>query len=1053
MSRTIFLSAVTDELRVVRERLAALGTRTKRLHVRHQKDFVQQGVLTLQMLETEVAKSELVIHVLGAQAGKIPPLEQVDALLARHPDFAIRFPEVAAAARQEQVSYTQWEAWLALYLSSPTKPLRLCRYEVVDSRAARDAGQTAHVERLRKLKVYPTECPTENELVDEVVLTLIELKFLSEAEGRSICHLQYSTLGELFIGRETFLDDLHQRFLAARAAGRWPNHAVCGVGGLGKTQVAVEYALKHRYDYTAVLMINGDTPESLRRGLAGMAGVLHSNLDPSLPDPIREQATLDWLRSNPGWLLIVDNADTEAARDEVTGRLAQWADGHVLITARFKQWPRMVEALDLQVLSVDDGARFLLEATDGHRRVTVNEADHAKQLASDDLDGLCLALEQAAAYIAERKISFAEYRLRWAENAKEARTWADKTVMQYHTERDVSTSVATTWLTTFLELTPDEQTLLQMFAWLAPDPIPQGLVDHPELQRQWQAAVFSGTALAARSSETWELEESLLDQLFSGTALAAGPSHEQDQSQPAASVVPLTAHDVNLERALAALRRYSLLGHRPGDPTDSAGRVHRVVQLITRDRLSAEQQRATLIAMLKAINAATPAESDDVRTWPVLEPLRQHLLAITAHADRAGIAEPTTRLLRVMAVLLHAKALFMEAEPLIRRALAIDEQSYGAEHPSVATDLNNLAAVLQATNRQTEAELLIRSAQAIDEQSYGAEHSHIAVHLNNLAQLLKDTNRPAEAEPLMRRALNIVERTLGIEHPSFANCLNNLAQLLKDTNRLAEAEPMMRRAQAIDEHFYGAEHPAVARDLHNLAQLLLDTNRLSEAEPLMRRALAIDEQSYGSDHPEVATDLNNLAVLLQDTNRLAEAEPLMRRALAIDEKSYGAEHPSVATNLNNLAAVLQATNRLAEAEPLMRRALAIAEQSYSAEHPKVASHLNTLATLLQATNRLAEAEPLMRRALAIDEQSYGTFHPTVALRLNNLAMLLKATNRLAEAEPLMRRRVDIVLKFTRETGHEHPHLQTAFSNYAELLTAMGRSETEVDAELRKLQSE
>ena len=151
--------------------------------------------------------------------------------------------------------------------------------------------------------------------------------------------------------------------------------------------------------------------------------------------------------------------------------------------------------------------------------------------------------------------------------------------------------------------------------------------------------------------------------------------------------------------------------------------------------------------------------------------------------------------------------------------------------------------------------------------------------------------------------------------------------------------------------------------------------------------------------------------------------------------------------------MLQATNRLAEAEPLYRRALEIDERSYGPDHPNVAIRLNNLAQLLQATNRLAEAEPLMRRALEIDERSYGPDHPNVARDLNNLAQLLKATSRLAEAEPLMRRHLEIFLKFSRVTGHPHPHRQTFIYNYKGLLRAMGRSEEQILAALREMAPE
>ena len=133
----------------------------------------------------------------------------------------------------------------------------------------------------------------------------------------------------------------------------------------------------------------------------------------------------------------------------------------------------------------------------------------------------------------------------------------------------------------------------------------------------------------------------------------------------------------------------------------------------------------------------------------------------------------------------------------------------------------------------------MRRALAIDEKSFGPDHPNVAIGLNNLAELLQATNRLAEAEPLMRRALAIDEKSFGPDHPDVAIRLNNLAQLLQATNRLAEAEPLMRRALAIDEKSFGPEHPNVARDLNNLAQLLQATNRLAEAEPLMRRALMI----------------------------------------------------------------------------------------------------------------------------------------------------------------------------------------------------------------------
>ena len=101
MSQTLFLSTVTSEFGPLRQRLAALLQRTKKVHVRHQDDFFHHGVKTLHMLEEEIAASQLVVHVIGREPGWCPPVEQVGEFLDRHHEFVRQFPDIAAAGRTE----------------------------------------------------------------------------------------------------------------------------------------------------------------------------------------------------------------------------------------------------------------------------------------------------------------------------------------------------------------------------------------------------------------------------------------------------------------------------------------------------------------------------------------------------------------------------------------------------------------------------------------------------------------------------------------------------------------------------------------------------------------------------------------------------------------------------------------------------------------------------------------------------------------------------------------------------------------------------------------
>ncbi len=172
-----------------------------------------------------------------------------------------------------------------------------------------------------------------------------------------------------------------------------------------------------------------------------------------------------------------------------------------------------------------------------------------------------------------------------------------------------------------------------------------------------------------------------------------------------------------------------------------------------------------------------------------------------------------------MAMVYYENAKYKEAEPLMKRALKIDEAALGKDHPNVATDLNNLAALYKATNRLKEAEPLMLRALKIDEASFGKDHPKVAIDLNNLALLYQATNRLKEAEPLMLRALKIDEASLGKDHPKVATELNNLAQLYQDTNRLKEAEPLMLRALAIFEKSLGPNHPNTKTVRNNLDSL------------------------------------------------------------------------------------------------------------------------------------------------------------------------------------------------------------------------------------------
>jgi tetratricopeptide (TPR) repeat protein len=938
----LFLSTVSAEFLIYRERLRHLLSRPD-VEVKVQEDFIVSGDETLEMLDTYIQGCDGVIHLVGDMTGALAKPQSVGAMAARYPQLASRYPLAEfLQPGGPSLSYTQWEAWLALwhgkklYIATPqaTAP-RDGAYRCIPEQ---QALQQAHLARLRGVARYPgTEFSGQEHLAAEVLRSFVLDLLVAAGLTRRPLTLPFSSIGPLFKGRSALIELLET---TSRPL------ALIGPGGVGKTRLAIEHAWRQIGRCSAVLLVSAGSVEALNRNLAGLCNQAALDLPEQTltEEAAQRQAVFHWLQSHPGWLLILDNVDSPEAAAAVEALLPQLSGGQLLITTRLRDWSAAVQRQEVELLSPEAATAFLLERTAERRRPESDDAAMAEAMAVEDLGRLALALEQAGAYISQRRLSLSAYRNQWQRNRQQVLAWNDPRLMQY------DRSLATTWLTSYQQVDASARTLLRRLAWLSPEPIP----------------------------------ESLLEVAIPGDPDAGGDGWE----------------------AISQLEGYSLLNRSAEAPTLS---VHRLVQEVVRlwQQQPNEPEPNELEQALAWLDAAFVGNPQDVRNWGVLDPLAPHALAVAGFGDRAGISPLSARLYADLGVQLLAKAQYGDAEPLMRRALAIDEASYGKEHPNVATALNNLA------------------------------------------QLLQETNRFAEAEHLKRRVVAMFEADHGSTHPNVATALNNLALLLHATNRFAEAEPLLRRALAIDEACYGLDHPRISLRLNNLAGLLQDSNRLVEAESLLRRALEIDTLHYGDNHPNVAAGLNNLAAWLHASNRLEEAEPLLRRALAIDEASYGNEHPNVARDLGNLAQLLKISNRLEEAEPLMRRALAIDEASSGSAHPKVARHLNNLAGLLEASHRLEEAEPLLRRALAIDEASYGSDHPNVARHLNNLASLLYASNRQQEAEPLMRRNVEILIASSQQ-GYQHPDLQASLKDYFSLLLALELSESEIRSRFQAL---
>ena len=788
-----------------------------------------------------------------------------------------------------------------------------------------------------------------------------------------------------FTGREPILDDLTKRLESGQHAALV--QAIAGLGGIGKTQIALEYAYRRQKLYDVVWWVRAEESTTLDIDFAALADALGLPIKNLSERQAIIEAVRRWLDQNKGWLLIFDNADDPKSSGAYLPRNGQ---GHVIITSRNPAWGSLAQRLPVEVMTNAEARDFLVggqASVDGRRAADL----------ADELGCLPLALAHAKAYIDETGTSLGDYLNLFKEQRRK--------LLDEARALDYPVSVAATWKMSFAAAqarAASSNDLVAVCSFLAPDAVPINFFSTAGAQLPPALCMicrdklaFNETIAALRRYSLVETSDRKLSFHRLVQAVVRDSLSELERKHWATIAAQLVnavlpddawdarhwpAYEIALPHAIAVsgyLERYQIL-------PEVAGRLRNQI-------------------------------GDYLRSRAKFDPAQEHLsIGLRLREQTLGADHPDIAASLYSLGWLHSDlGEHKRAEDLTRRSLEIREKALGPDHPDTAKSLNNLACLYQAQGQYPKAEPLYRRSLEIREKALGPDHPDTAKSLNNLAGLYRAQGQYPKAEPLYRRSLEIREKALGLDHPDTATGLNNLAGLYRAQGQYPKAEPLYHRSLEIREKALGPDHPDTATGLNNLAGLYQAQGQYPKAEPLYRRFLEICEKALGPDHPDTATGLNNLAGLYQAQGQYPKAEPLYRRALEICEKALGPDHPDTATGLNNLAALYQAQGQYPKAEPLYRRALEIREKALGPDHPDTATGLNNLAALYQAQGQYPKAEPLYRRALEICEKALGPDHPDTATGLNNLAGLYEKMRRKEEAEPLYRRALEITQRLLR----------------------------------------
>ncbi|GAB4200688.1 MAG: hypothetical protein OHK0022_22010 [Roseiflexaceae bacterium] len=728
----------------------------------------------------------------------------------------------------------------------------------------------------------------------------------------------------LFVGRD---HDLGRVAAQLKAGGTIA--VSTGIGGVGKTQLAIEAAHRYgRYFGGGVFWLSFANPNSIPTEIAdcGRAiGAFHEAERLDLDAQV--QRTLARWTSDVPRLLIFDNCEDEAL-------LRRWRPTtggcRVLVTSRKQTaWsPDLrVTLLPLDVLPRAASVQLLQKLA---LRLTAEEADQI----AEELGDLPLALHLAGHYLAlYHSLAVESYlaKLRSPELLAH-RSLIGHGVQGMPTEREPH--VARAFTLSFDRLNQNDPVDVLACQFLA------------------RAACFAPGELFAQN---W----------LKTTVTIAGDEEDQQIARTDA---------MNRLLALGLLEQ-------EGDWL----RLHRLLAAFTENLLSEAEALPAVEQVVNQIAALASETNGPQAMLPTLPHLRHLVQEIGERED-----EVAAGLCNNLGLYLSVVGAFREALPLLKRALVIAERVLGRDHPNTAAVLNNLAELYRVQGAYEQALPLLERALAIHERVLGRYHPDTALSLNNLAALYQAQGDYEQALPLLERALVIYEQELGRDHYYTTKSLNNLAELYRVQGNYGQALPLHEQVLDIRERVLGSDHLDTAESLNNLATLLVVVGAHTRALPLLERVLEIQERRLGSNHPDTATSLNNLAYLHKSQGAYDRALPLLELALKIQERLLGSDHPDIARSLNNLAELYRAQGVYERVLSLHEQALGIRERVLGKDHPDTAQSLNNLAILHANERRFATALPLLERAICVWQARLGPQHPDTLRAQQSLAAMRRA---------------------------------------------------------------
>ncbi|GAB2567207.1 cytochrome c [Paractinoplanes abujensis] len=795
-----------------------------------------------------------------------------------------------------------------------------------------------------------------------------------------------------FTGRRDLLDALHQRLRAGTTAVL--PEALHGAGGVGKSQLVIEYVYLHQQDFDLIWWIPAERPAQIQNSLTELAGRLNLPVQSTANTAV--PAVLEALRvGRPflNWLLVFDNAEDP---EDVERFFPKGGPGSIVVTSRNASWGGIANTLAVDVFDRQESIELMRRRDP---RLAISDADRLAERLGD----LPLAIEAAAAWRSEMKMTADEYLSQLERSQPELDE--DAAV----SEQDYPEHVAAVWnisLSGLRDLEPSTLRLLQLCAFFAPEPIgkvllskPRSLRIHPDLDPLMRNTAGLNQAIGTI-----------------GKLALARIDYRTNSLQMHRLVQRVLIHQMDPEtrEAMRHGAHVLLAGNDPDQPDDSlhwgryaelyphiiASRAERCRDELVRDTIlnesrylwrwgdHAEARNLAQRAYDALIEMGDETHPDSLRMAHWLGSMHfvngsyaeaAALNARTLELYRQNLGDDQEETLNVIGAVAADHRVAGDFAGALELSLTVYERSnakFGESWPFTLRAAHNLAVSMRLSGLFGRALQLDENTYARLVQIYGTDHS--------------------ESIPTAG-GINLDRRELG----DYVAAHRNQETVVADARRVLKFE----------------DHPDVLRQSHFLASFRRKAGQLTAALELSSEVLRRYRSRYGDNSPETVLALLTVSIDQRVTGDLAAAREAGEAAVAGLRELYGETHPHTAGAKSDLAVTLRLLGQYDAARALDEQALQELKERLTNSHALVISARINLASDLYELGDFEGAQKLDTESFAQCVDLLGVGHPTTLACGVNLAMDLRGLGRDSEASSLFS---EMIEKFRAGLGEDHP---------------------------------